>query len=115
MTILIGVRPHHKLVLHDLLGQLCPIGADGCVTIHDEDVVRILFHNEFKGSLIAVGGGINIGGRADIFKADLPSDHGAASIVAQHVEAAAGDKPYDRSLSGRKFIQGSNAGIEASH
>ena len=45
----------------------------------------------------------------------LPSDHGAASIIAQHVEAAAGDKPYDRSLSGRKFSQGSNAGIEASH
>ena len=62
-----------------------------------------------------MGGGVNIGVNTDVLKADFHADDGAEAVVAQHIEAAAGAHTHDGSLTGGKFGQGGNAGIEVSH
>ena len=57
VAVLVGISSHHQLVFHDLLGQLCPVGADGGITIQNEDIVGCLLHNELKRCLVAMGGG----------------------------------------------------------
>ena len=115
VAVLVGIGSHHQFILHDLLGQLGAVGADGGVTVHDEDIFGSLLHNELKGSLVAVGGGVNVGVNTNVLKADLPADHGAAAVVAQHIVTAAGDESNNSGLAGGKFGQGGNAAVEVGH
>src|SRR5699024_5624223 len=115
VAVLVGVGSHHQLVFHDLLGQLCPVGADGGVAVQNEDIVGCLLHDELKGCFVAMGGGVDVGVHANIFETNFASNHGAAAVIAQHIVAAAGDQSYDGGLTGGKFGQGGNAGIEVSH
>src|SRR5699024_8456330 len=115
VAVLVGISSHHQLVFHDLLGQLCPVGADGGVTVQNEDIVGCLLHNELKRCLVAMGGGVDVGIHANILKADFASNHGAAAVVAQHIEAAAGDQSHDGGLAGGKFGQGGDPGVKIGH
>src|SRR5699024_524716 len=73
MAVLVGVSAHNQLIFHDVLRQLGTVGANGSIAVHHKDVVRVFVNDKLEGSLIAVGGGVDVGIHADIFKADRKS------------------------------------------
>ena len=62
-----------------------------------------------------MGGGVDVSIHADVLKADLPADDGAAAVVAQHVEAAAGAHTHNGGLVCGEVGQGLDAGVKAGH
>ena len=62
-----------------------------------------------------MGGGVDVGVHANIFETNFASNHGAAAVIAQHIEAAAGHQSHDGGLAGGKFGQGGNAAVEVGH
>ena len=115
IAVLVGIGSHDQLVLHDFLGELGAVSLNSGVPVHDEDVVGVLLHNELEGGLVAVGGGVDVSIHADVLKADLPADDGAAAVVAQHVEAAAGAHTHNGGLVRGEVGQGLDAGVKAGH
>ena len=115
VPVFVGIRSHDQLILHDLLGELCALCGNGGVTVHDKDVLRVFVHDELKGRLVPMGGGVNVGIHAHILKSDLHADDGAAAIVAQDVKAAAGTQAHNCILALGKCFQRLNAAVKSPH
>ena len=62
-----------------------------------------------------MGGGVDLRVHADVLKAHLPADHGAAPIVTQHVKPAAGHQAHNGGLPFRELRQGGDAAVKVRH
>ena len=71
-----------------------PVGANGGIPVQNKEIVGVLVHEELEAGLVAVGGGAGLGVRPHVGKARFPADEGAAAVVAQHIEAAAGNQAH---------------------
>ena len=96
---------HHQLVFHDLLGQLCPVGADGGITVQNEDIVGCLLHNELKDASLPWEE-VSMLASTPIFSKPISRPIMSSGRHCQHIEAAAGAHTHDGGLAGGKFGQG---------
>ena len=58
---------------------------------------------------------VDVGVYPDIFKSDFPADDGAAAIVTQHIEAAAGTHTYNGILALSKLSQCLDSAVKIGH
>ena len=113
VAVFVSIRGHDQFVFHDFLSKFRTLGLNRRVAIHHKDVFWRFLHDEFKRSLIAMRRRINFGVHAHIGEPDLAADDGAAAVVAQHVESAAGHQSNDSGLSIGEAFQRLDARVEA--